>query len=312
MDLFDFLGFPKEKEEPKTTATKTKKAKISTTSKASKITEYTLPVTIIVPYSLPQTISAEEGKEKITEKELNNRYGSYLSWFIADEKRNILVGKINLDCAKAKGNTIGKEIRFGDVVISNDITDLSAISDKLKTDCELLTGCTFSFLDGDCIIPVITGCDICKAEEQQDLDNEDEKGMKLYIPGVGLFYCDSRADVTRTIDEQFSGLSAEFDVLDNGSNLIAHLKNCSSQKKTDSSGKYDISGKVTLSLVWTRFELAPQDFNGKAVVDKNDLCEYLIAHGYPEYTSDRTSFEYAVKDSKDVLIALLKSSSKGR
>lgn len=313
MDLFDFMGvIPEEKPEK---SNKGKKEQKRTSSAKKK--EYHLPLTVIVPYTAPQVIAVENGKDTITENELNDRYGSYLSWTVADDSKNIIVGSINMSQAKAKGETNLKEVRFGDtVIVLSNISQLSDVSEMLVTDNELLKGCTFSFLSRkDYLIPVITGCDICETEGNSS-DPEEEAKRELYIPGIGVFInCTDDDDVNRIIDEHFLGLSKLFDVHDNGTNLIACLKPADNKSTANiNNGQYDISsGSVALSLVWTKFILNPNDFAGKTTVDKNDLCTYLIARGYPEYTSDRTNFEYADKNgkNKELILALLKSSSKG-
>jgi len=71
--------------------------------------------------------------------------------------------------------------------------------------------------------------------------------------------------------------------------------------------KYPTKG-VTLSFIFTKFELTPEDFGGKEEVGESELLEFIRSK-YPEYTKERTSIEY--NKQLNMIVPILKGSSKG-
>lgn len=300
MDLFELMGISPD-------AKKEEHAKSKKITKVSKNKEksFILPMNVLIPYSLPVEI---EGVGKITESELNKRYcdgATYLSWseFTDSNGRRTIIGKFKMSEVVTKGiMSSAKEIKIGNSVIPNTLTEYDTITEMLAENG--FAGCQLSYVSGkDCIIPVITSC---------SCENADSEDKKLFLPGIDTYSLNSKCE-REVLEEIFGEASSEFKIWDNGDKLIAVLSN-EYKTPTTISGKeeYDISsGEVILSLVWNKFSITPSLFGGKNKVTKEQLCSYIIAQGYPEYSSNRTTFEYADKNNRNLLIAILKGSSKG-
>jgi len=66
---------------------------------------------------------------------------------------------------------------------------------------------------------------------------------------------------------------------------------------------------TTLSLLFNRFELTPERFEGKKEVSSKELTKFLRKNGYPEYEDSRTFFVYDEKSK--LIIPNIKGSGKG-
>ena len=302
MDLFSLMGLvPEEKTEP--TKRLGKKVDKRIDKKDNKKNVFKLPATVIVPYRLPEEVSIE-GKDKISEAELCEKYGSFLCW---KEIYGCIIGKFRLSATTVKGTVnTAKDVKIGDVVIPNTLTEYDKITEMLADNG--FAGCKISYVnDNEYLIPVITSCD-----NINDECDEEAAERKLFIPGIGS-YSMGGTSKTAVLEKIFGKAAAEYNVFDNGTgNLIAAL-GCDNSSTVAASKKdeYDISsGEVVLSLVWRKFNITPDLFNGSKKVTKDQLCSYLISQGYPEYSSNRTTFDFADEDKK-LLMAILKGSSKG-
>ena len=65
----------------------------------------------------------------------------------------------------------------------------------------------------------------------------------------------------------------------------------------------------TLSLLWKRFELTPEQFEGKKEVSSKEITKFLRKNGYPEYEDSRTFIVY--DDKAKIIIPNIKGSGKG-
>lgn len=63
---------------------------------------------------------------------------------------------------------------------------------------------------------------------------------------------------------------------------------------------YPVEG-VKLSLYYTRYDLSSKDFDGKEEVTKDELLQYLVQHGHPEYEHTDVRVSY-IKKEKLILI----------
>lgn len=306
MDLFSLMGLTPEEEEQKTPVTK--KVKKDTAKKKDGVKFFSLPSKVVIPYHLPEILSVE-GKNKITESELCEKYGSYLSWSELHDSsgESIMVGKFKLSDTIAKGSIdTSKDIKIGSTIIPNTFLKYEEISEMLSENG--LSGCQIAYVnDGEYLIPVVTQC----SDEEESESDDIEKN--LFIPGIGSYPIDSDTDETEILNRLFGKAASEFKIYVRETGYIAVLDNeKKSVSATPAKDWYDISsGQVVLSLVWRKFDLHPEMFGGNQKVSKDQLCSYLIAQGYPEYTVGRTTFDYESKENKNLLIAILKSSSKG-
>lgn len=66
---------------------------------------------------------------------------------------------------------------------------------------------------------------------------------------------------------------------------------------------------ATVSLIFTKYELTPELFNGKKEITKKEILNYIRKLGYIEYSPERTEIQYEKKDN--LIIPLIKSAKRG-
>lgn len=320
-DLFSFMGI--EAPQPKTEEKKEKPKKASSKSKsaAAKEVEYPLPCTIYIPYVGIVEITVAD-KKSLKESELKAELLKRQSWLpaakdlVLEKKGDVVITYFSSACVIRKGEIgglkEGASIYMGNVDISIEEATVDALNEQLKGNFEAFKGLDFGFIINNGktgVIPVII------SDEYSD-DEDDEESEENTTPTVLYTVEGGEVSLTDTSEE---GIRSQLDTrvpykLYLGENAFIASVGTSIKSVATSTKKttFDISsGEVTLSLVWHKIVLKPEMFNGKTEVEPEDLCLYLITQGYPEYSKDRTSFEYISKDDKATIVAVLKSSTKG-
>lgn len=340
-DLFSFLGMEPKQPEKKEEKAPAKKAEKKNMPKKDKKKEklFKFPEYMVIPYIGSVSLENKENRENISENDLKE--------ILADKwSLNLPEGK-NLVLEEHPGNIVVKYSRYS-VISKGEINGLSAdaqivigtlsiplaglktvedINTFLVAQHEEFAGLSYGYIvnkDRTGIIPVCVNDPYVYSMAEDGAEEEEElpKATMLYVHGIGRQSLEDTSENTvRSSIEVLAGgaysQACEIYVSDSGIHaLIPTGTPGTSGTDTSSSARADvfnISSGVELSLSgWCKIPISPESFNGKTTVKKEDICSYLIAEGYPEYTAGRTVFEWQNKEKKNgLLIAILKSASKG-
>ena len=210
-------------------------------------------------------------------------------------------GKINCSLLMFGGEVIPFESDSAEV-------DISILSEAILATNEELKGISIGFLadDSGTAVPVFN-CNSFKDEIKQ-------AGIKVIIPGVKTLSLTLPKDkkgftpeiVTAGIPETYKHLVPCVFKHAKEWKLIMLPKQVAATAPAKAKG-FDIStGNVKVSLLFTKLDLKPENFGGEDEVTSEQICNFLVASGYPEYS--RCSIE---KVSDELLVAVIKSSTKG-
>lgn len=136
-------------------------------------------------------------------------------------------------------------------------------------------------------------------QEQLTIDSGKEaEALDKVVPQSGVL----ERIIARMFPE-FKGVTALKGVgVNEGSVFLKEEKDVTTPTKTLYPTDY------TLSLIWTKIPLTPEDFGGKDEVEEKEIFAFL-GKDYPEYSKERTTLSMDKK--KKLIIPILKGSTKG-
>lgn len=323
MNLFEMLGLENPiEDEVKVvkTAKKEKGEKKNTEQKTKK--KFKLPVNITIPYC-DSLLFSIDGKDSVTESELKKEILTRYPWCVS-------LGNVNGDDpyiiyyerqhAIAKGSIAGEHLLYGEIeipLLSEDGDDkteweIEELTKALYEADEELTDIPVSFISSnDVIVPVFSGDDFTEGIKQP--------AMTVIYPGVTNYIAKPKedadvitpTDVLAVLPVDIAKLFKPLLVKRNELYSCIMVPNITSAKKTSDkkTSGFDISsGNVKVSLVYTKLDVKPDDFDGKNIISSDELCGFICKSGYPEFSPKRTTIE---KITDGLLVAILKSSTKG-
>ena len=328
-NLFDLMGLENPvKEEEKKKAEKKAEAK-KETKKAEKkkaekkVAKIKLPINICIPFTEKIGGFTIEGKEEVTHKEvideLKARYPHLIGMCdslapISEDNTSFALYYKNYGDV-AKGSIPCKKLLMGGECLpfeaeNEDEVDTEILKDAIIAANPLLDGCDISFFHEDGVaVPVI------KAKKFND--EVKQASIKVIVPGATDFVVQlPEGEKAFTPDIVKANVPEEYAYLEPG--LYKHEKEwrvllmpkavASSAPEAKSKG-FDISsGNVKVSILFTKLDLMPESFGGDEEITAEQICNFIVASGYPEFSSKRCSIE---KASDDLLVAIIKSSTKG-
>ena len=338
IDLFSVFNIVIEepvKEEVKNTKTKSSKEKIT---KESKVDLISLPKTLFTGTFEPMVLTKELlGSEKVSNKQikeyLQKQHCQYDPSFTSiDIKKDIYCGfnKSNVICKGQIQLTTASKAYVGadEFDLSSIMTDENCEVD-IESICQLVHA-TYPMITSIgilrnkellVIVPMNEGkptsnfplhisilgrenFDISQDEyiaflEEEGNKLEDDEELTIDENMIKLMISKRYLDFSEHIDLQF----AEGDFV----TVSLQVVEKAAKGVTTVSKKYPTTD-VVLSLIWTRINITPDDFGGKEEVEESELLAFLNSR-YPEYTKERTFFEYNKEDK--IIIPILKGSTKG-
>lgn len=320
MDLFEMMGFEAPAEETKETkgVKKTKKADKSSKSN-KKAVEYTLPVDLVIPYCDKIAGFNIEGKASATEKDILEEIQKRCPWLVCAALVKINESTLEIKYRSGgtkKGTVKGSTLMYGNTEIpfdsGEDGTDVEALKKAFYDNVIELNGCPVSFIaHDDIIVPVL---------EPQKMGKElklTQQSVTVITPGVAVSQIDLTDKKVLTPEDILA--VAPDSLKDNLVPCVFKLNNVQTvvlmpSKQVEyaatapSVKSFSIADNVQISLGFTKIDLSPDDFDGMEEVEAKDICAYIVAQGWPEFSWERTTIE---KVNKHLLVAILKSSSKG-
>ena len=315
-NFFDLLGIeaPVEvkKEAKKADKKETKAAKKETKKKVAK--KIKLPVDIVIPYAKKLDGFSIEGKEEVTEAELLTELKARYPYLICShlfEKDGLWLCTYNSYGEISKGELECSKFLFGGMEISfeaeSNKVDCRILKEAFYAACPAYTGCELAFFaENGVVVPTFMPNSFSNEIKQDKIS--------VIVPGITSFEIDGvDGKITpNTVKEKVSKYSylepCVFKKPDKTSCIIMVSKSVAGAAKAAPKG-FDISsGNVKISLVFNKLDLKPESFNGETEVTADMICDYLVKSGYPEFDKKRCSIE---KVSDDLLIAIIKSSTKG-
>lgn len=327
MDLFEMFGFEnpdeikKKEAEEKKAAEKAKKeaekAKKASEKKAAtkEPKKVALPLDVIIPYSERISGFSIEGITEATEsdilKELQGRYPHLIN-VTSTIKEGIMTVSYQTYSQIAKGTIKCSKLLFGGEEISfeseGEEVDCEVLKSAFYASCPDFKGCDLAFLAKDGIAIPVFKPSAFKDELKQDK-------ITVLVPGVTSIEVEGKdgkitlAVVKEALGDNYSGLEpCVFRREDKTWRIILMGKAEANSAPAPKKG-FDISsGNVKVSLLFTRLDVKPSDFEGKEEVSAEEICSFIVKSGYPEYDKKRCTIEQA---NKDLLVAVVKSSTKG-
>lgn len=327
MDLFEIFGFEnpdevkrKEAEEKKAAekakkeAEKAKKAseKKAATKEPKKVA---LPLDVIIPYSERIAGFSIEGITEATEsdivKELKGRYPHLIN-VTSSIKEGVMTVSYQSYSQVAKGTIKCSKLLFGGEEVPFEAEEEEVDCEVLKTAfygaCPDFKGCEISFLASDGVAVPVFKPSAFKDEIKQEK-------ITVLVPGVTSIEVEGKDGkitppiVKEALGDNYSDLEpCVFRREDKTWRIILMGKSEASSAPVPKKG-FDISsGNVKVSLLFTKLDVKPSDFEGKEEVSSEEVCAFLVKSGYPEYDKKRCTIEQV---SKDLLVAVVKSSTKG-
>lgn len=321
MDLFELMGIETPVEEKKE-AKENKKAKKPDSKggkSVKKAVEYTLPVDIVIPYCDKIGGFSIEGKTAVTEKDILDEMKSRYPWLIntslvkADKNTIEIKYPSGIKKGAVKGSTFMYGINEIPFPVGEDGTDTEVLKKAFYDSVSELNGCPVGFTSRDnTIVPIL---------EPQKIGKElklTQASVIVVTPGVAVAKIDLADKKVLTSDDILSVAPESLKqyltpcAYKNGNVqtiVLMPSKQVEVAAATASATKsFSIADSVQISLGFTKVDLNPADFDGREEVEASDICAFLVAQGWPEFSKERTSIE---KVNSHLLVAILKSSSKG-
>lgn len=327
VDIFKELGF--EPEEPK------KKENKKTKGKSTKDDVVKLPVTVYTGYTEPVILKPDDfkGKNEVSIKEAHEYLGNLLRGY----PKGLTV------CQKGKGNVlylvhksdyaIGKdEIHINkDTVfmIGNLNIDINVLktSEACNINCKDLNKLfsdmfpkygNIRFLHSAVSNVIVPTFNYPKLLEKLDFPvtigvfGREEISVTKEDYNKKLQNAEEKADpekLKKLVVQKYPDFGEEHLVLQwNNKHKIVIAKMV--EKKDSSNNKEEnmIPTNATVSLIYTKFEITPEMFDGKLEIEKEELRQY-IAKDRPEYAKERTNITY--DEEQNLIIVVCIGSRKG-
>lgn len=315
-------------EEPVKEAPKAEKKAEKTEKKAEKKKEekkYTLPADVVIPYADVIGGFSLEGKETATESEVLAELTARYPWIAKGSNISETSGRLYVKLpgyrAQAKGSISPKTLCFGSAEIDYEKPEDGAGADvgtdvltaALLESAPELKGLQVQFLAGESsIVPIFKGTEFGKELKVP----AGQTALPVIIPGALSTELDCSGKKSITPEEILAVVPSAFKGFTlvsgrDGDTVKAFLLPPyeATSSAVPKGTVFDISsGDVEVSLGFTKIPIKPSDFDGEGEVRPEQVCSFLVAQGYPEFAKERTAIE---KVNKNLLVAILKSSSKG-